>query len=35
MRYSIELRDQISAKGYEFLNIGKNKSKKVSSKYNE
>ena len=33
MRYSIELKDRINIKGYEFLSFAKNMGKNLSSKY--
>ena len=35
MRYSIEPRDRIYVKGYEFLSFAKNMSKSLSNKYSQ
>ena len=35
MRYSIEPRDRIYAKGYEFLSFAKNKGKNLNNKYSQ
>ena len=35
MRYSIELRDRIYVKGYEFLSFAKNTGKRLSNKYGQ